>query len=139
MKILAICIFLVFSISNLFADQWDGFFKESGFPRKIIDDGSVVRGKIYDAKVSYQIKNNDGIKGNFQNSDSAKIVIVGKDGKVLSTNKFLNEKELRAWANANFSQIFAMVIGDSEVNREKLFELSKLASAVLSNKKFDNK
>ena len=139
MKILAICIFLVFSISNLFADHWDGFFKESGFPRKIIDDGSVVRGKIYDAKVSYQIKNNDGIKGNFQNSDSAKIVIVGKDGKVLSTNKFLNEKELRAWANANFSQIFAMVIGDSEVNREKLFELSKLASAVLSNKKFDNK
>ena len=139
MKILAICIFLVFSISNLFADQWDGFFKESGFPRKIIDDGSVVRGKIYDAKVSYQIKNNDGIKGNFQNSDSAKIVIVGKDGKVLSTNKFLNEKELRAWANANFTQIFVMVIGDSEVNREKLFELSKLASAVLSNKKFDNK
>lgn len=139
MKIVAICIFLVFSISNLFADQWDGFFKESGFPRKIIDDGSIVRGKIYDAKVSYQIKNNDGIKGNFQNSDSAKIVIVGKDGKVLSTNKFLNEKELRAWANANFSQIFAMVIGDSEVNREKLFELSKLASAVLSNKKFDNK
>ena len=139
MKFLAVCIFLAFSISNLFADQWDGFFKESGFPRKIVDDGSIVRGKVYDANVSYQIKNNDGIKGNFQNSDSAKIVIIGKDRKILSTNKFLNEKELRAWANANFSQIFTMVIGDSEINREKLLELSKLASEVLLNQKIESK
>ena len=139
MKFLAVCIFLAFSISNLFADQWDGFFKESGFPRKIVDDGSIVRGKVYDANVSYQIKNNDGIKGNFQNSDSAKIVIIGKDRKILSTNKFLNEKELRAWANANFSQIFTMVIGDSEINREKLLELSKLASVVLLNQKIESK
>ncbi len=47
--------------------QWeyrDGFFKATGFPRKVVDNGSLVSGKIYDAAVTYQISNNDGIKGN---------------------------------------------------------------------------
>ena len=39
-----------FGITNLIADQWDGFFKSSGFPRKVIDNGSIVKGKVYDAK-----------------------------------------------------------------------------------------
>ena len=39
--------------------------KDSGFPKKVVDNGSLVSGKILDAIVSYQIKNNDGIKGNY--------------------------------------------------------------------------
>ena len=38
-----------------------------------LNDCGLVSGKILDATVSYQIKNNDGIKGNFENSDSAKV------------------------------------------------------------------
>ena len=61
---------LLFLSANVYADKWDDFLKDSGFTKKVIDDGSLVSGKILDATVSYQIKNNDGIKGNFENSDS---------------------------------------------------------------------
>lgn len=128
---------LAFS-SNLFADQWDAFFKESGFPRKIIDDGSIVKGKIYQSTVTYQISNNDGIKGNFQNSDSVKITIADEKGKILSTKKFMTEVELRAWAKENFLKIFSSIVGENpELNKEKLIEITKLASIVLLNKNLE--
>lgn len=130
-------IFIVFSFSTLFADQWDGFFKETGFPRKVIDDGSVVKGKLYQAKVSYQISNNDGIKGNFENNDSAKVTITNSKGKVLSTKKFMTVIELRAWARENFTEIFSSVVGDQELNKETLKELTKLASVVLLNRNLE--
>ena len=41
-----------FGMTSLFADQWDGFFKATGFPRKIVDNGTVVKGKLYEANVS---------------------------------------------------------------------------------------
>ena len=85
-----IILVLIFLSTNLFADKWDDFLKDSGFPKKVVDDGSLVTGKILDATVSYQIKNNDGIKGNFENSDSAKVIIKNKKGQTLSTEKFLN-------------------------------------------------
>lgn len=129
-----IIVFMMFSFSLLFADQWDGFFKESGFPRKVIDDGSVVKGKIYQAKVTYQISNNDGIKGNFENNDTAKVTVTNQKGKVISTNKFMNATELRTWARQNFTEIFSSVLGDEELNKEKITELTKLASLVLLNK-----
>lgn len=132
-----IIVFMMFSFSLLFADQWDGFFKESGFPRKVIDDGSVVKGKIYQAKVTYQISNNDGIKGNFENNDTAKVTVTNQKGKVISTNKFMNATELRTWARQNFSEIFSSVLGDEELNKEKITELTKLASLVLLNKNLD--
>lgn len=128
---------LAFSL-NLFADQWDGFFKESGFPRKIIDDGSVVKGKIYQSVVTYQISNNDGIKGNFQNSDSAKITIIDEKGKILSTKKFMTEVELRSWAKDNFLEIFTSIVGENpDFSKEKLKEISRLASIVLLNKNLE--
>ena len=40
-----------FGMTSLFADQWDGFFKATGFPRKIVDNGPVVKGKLYEANV----------------------------------------------------------------------------------------
>lgn len=132
-----IIVFMMFSFSLLFADQWDGFFKESGFPRKVIDDGSVVKGKIYQAKVTYQISNNDGIKGNFENNDTAKVIVTNQKGKVISTNKFMNATELRTWARQNFTEIFSSVLGDEELNKEKITELTKLASLVLLNKNLD--
>ncbi len=132
-----IIVFMMFSFSLLFADQWDGFFKESGFPRKVIDDGSVVKGKIYQAKVTYQISNNDGIKGNFENNDTAKVTVTNQKGKVISTNKFMNATELRIWARQNFTEIFSSVLGDEELNKEKITELTKLASLVLLNKNLD--
>lgn len=132
-----IIVFMMFSFSLLFADQWDVFFKESGFPRKVIDDGSVVKGKIYQAKVTYQISNNDGIKGNFENNDTAKVTVTNQKGKVISTNKFMNATELRTWARQNFTEIFSSVLGDEELNKEKITELTKLASLVLLNKNLD--
>lgn len=130
-------IFMVFSFSTLFADQWDGFFKETGFPRKVIDDGSIVKGKLYQAKVSYQISNNDGIKGNFENNDSAKVTITNSKGKVLSTKKFMTAIELRSWARENFTEIFSSAVGEQELNKETLKELTKLASVVLLNKNLE--
>ena len=134
---LLILVLISFGITSLFADQWDGFFKESGFPRKVIDDGSVVKGKIYQAKVTYQISNNDGIKGNFENNDTAKVTVTNQKGKVISTNKFMNATELRTWARQNFTEIFSSVLGDEELNKEKITELTKLASLVLLNKNLD--
>jgi hypothetical protein len=127
-----------FSFSELLADQWDGFFKATGFPRKVIDNGSVVKGKLYEATVSYQIANNDGIKGNFEKSDAAKVIVTNKKGKVLSTNKFMTSDELRVWARENFSDIFSFVLGDNpQITGDKIKELTSLASLVLLNKKLD--
>lgn len=137
MKKISICFLLIisFSLTNLLADQWDGFFKATGFPRKVIDNGSVVKGKLYEATVSYQIANNDGVKGNFEKSDAAKIILTSKKGKILSTNKFMTEKELRVWARKNFSEIFSFVLGDNpQITQEKIKELTSLASLVLLNK-----
>lgn len=120
--------------TNLFADKWDDFLKQSGFPSKVIDNGSLVSGNILDASVSYQIKNNDGIKGNFENSDSAKVIIKNKKGETLSTEKFLNVAELRTWGRENFIQIFSFVIGDRKIDSKTINELSSLASAALMNK-----
>ena len=75
--------------------------------QKVIDDGSLVSGKILDATVSYQIKNNDGIKGNFENSDSAKVIIKNKKGQTLSTEKFLNVSELRVWEEIILLRFFS--------------------------------
>ena len=123
---------------NLLADQWDGFFKATGFPRKVIDNGTVVKGKLYEASVSYQISNNDGIKGNFENSDTAKVIVKNKKGKILSTDKFLTGDELRVWARQNFSEIFSAVLGDNpEITGDKIKELTSLASLALLNKKLD--
>ena len=133
-----ILLFISFGITNLSADQWDGFFKATGFPRKVIDNGSVVKGKLYDAVVTYQISNNDGIKGNFENSDSAKVTITNKKGKVISTNKFMTAVELRTWARENFTDIFASIIGDNpKITSENIKELTQLASVVLLNKNID--
>jgi hypothetical protein len=135
-----ICILLIISFSsvNLLADQWDGFFKATGFPRKIIDNGTVVKGKLYEATVSYQISNNDGIKGNFENSDTAKVIVKNKKGKILSTNKFMTGDELRVWARQNFSEIFSSILGDNpEITADKIKELTSLASLALLNKKLD--
>lgn len=137
MKKNLILVFLLFSFSNVLADQWDGFFKETGFPRKVIDDGSIVKGKIYQAKVTYQIKNNDGIKGNFENSDSAKVTVTNTKGAVLSTNKFMTATELRTWARANFTEIFSYIIGDAKLDKKTLMELTNLASVVLLDKNLD--
>lgn len=140
MKNSFICFLLIVSFSsvNLLADQWDGFFKATGFPRKIIDNGTVVKGKLYEATVSYQISNNDGIKGNFENSDTAKVIVKNKKGKILSTNKFLTGDELRVWARQNFSEIFSSVLGDNpEITADKIKELTSLASLALLNKKLD--
>ena len=135
-----ICFLLIVSFSsvNLLADQWDGFFKATGFPRKIIDNGTVDKGKLYEASISYQISNNDGIKGNFENSDTAKVIVKNKKGKILSTDKFLTGDELRVWARQNFSEIFSAVLGDNpEITGDKIKELTSLASLALLNKKLD--
>ncbi|WP_368029790.1 hypothetical protein [Arcobacter sp. s6] len=140
MKNSFICILLIISFSsvNLLADQWDSFFKATGFPRKIIDNGTVVKGKLYEATVSYQISNNDGIKGNFENSDTAKVIVKNKKGKILSTNKFMTGDELRVWARQNFSEIFSSILGDNpEITADKIKELTSLASLALLNKKLD--
>ena len=137
MKKIIVLSFLLFGFSNVLADQWDGFFKETGFPRKVIDDGSVVKGKIYQAKVTYQIKNNDGIKGNFENSDSAKVTVTNTKGAVLSTNKFMTATELRTWARSNFTEIFSYIIGDAKLDKKTLMELTNLASVVLLDKNLD--
>ena len=120
--------------TNLFADKWDDFLKDSGFPKKVVDNGSLVSGKILDAIVSYQIKNNDGIKGNFENSDSAKVIIKNNKGQTLSTEKFLNVSELRVWGRDNFIQIFSFVIGDRKLDSKTLNELTNLATVALMNK-----
>ena len=120
--------------TNLFADKWDDFLKDSGFPKKVVDNGSLVSGKILDAIVSYQIKNNDGIKGNFENSDSAKIIIKNNKGQTLSTEKFLNVSELRVWGRDNFIEIFSFVIGDRKLDSKTLNELTNLATIALMNK-----
>ena len=120
--------------TNLFADKWDDFLKDSGFPKKVVDNGSLVSGKILDAIVSYQIKNNDGIKGNFENSDSAKVIIKNKKGQTLSTEKFLNVSELRVWGRDNFIEIFNFVIGDRKLDSKTLNELTNLATIALMNK-----
>ena len=133
-----ILLFISFGITNLLADQWDGFFKATGFPRKVVDNGFLVSGKIYDAAVTYQISNNDGIKGNFENSDSAKVTITNKKGKVISTNKFMTAVELRTWARENFTDIFGLIIGDNpKITSENIKELTQLASVVLLNKNID--
>ena len=124
-----------FSLTALFADQWDGFFKATGFPRKIIDNGSIVKGKLYEATISYQISNNDGKKGNFENSDTAKVIVTNKNGKVLTTNKFMTGDELRVWARQNFTEIFSSILGDNpQITKERIKELTSLASLVLLNK-----
>ena len=133
-----ILLFISFGITNLFADQWDGFFKATGFPKKIVDNGSVVKGKLYDATVTYQISNNDGIKGNFENNDSAKVTVTNKKGKVISTNKYMTATELRTWARVNFTDIFSSIIGDNpQITSENIKELTQLASVVLLNKNLD--
>jgi hypothetical protein len=133
-----ILLFVSFGITNLLADQWDGFFKATGFPRKVIDNGSVVKGKLYDATVTYQISNNDGIKGNFENNDSAKVTVISKKGKILSTNGFMTAPELRTWARQNFSEIFSSVIGENpQITKENITELTQLASLVLLNQNLD--
>ncbi len=133
-----ILLFISFGITNLFADQWDGFFKATGFPRKVIDNGSVVKGKLYDAVVTYQISNNDGIKGNFENNDSAKVTVTDKKGKVISTKKYMTAVELRTWARENFTDIFSSIIGDNpQITSENIKELTQLASLVLLNKNLD--
>ena len=138
MKKIIVLSFLLFGFSNVLADQWDGFFKETGFPRKVIDDGSVVKGKIYQAKVTYQIKNNDGIKGNFENSDSAKVTVTNKKGKLISTNKFMTATELRSWGRENFTGIFSSILGDNpQITSENIKELTQLATIVLLNKNLD--
>lgn len=129
-----IILVLIFLSTNLFADKWDDFLKDSGFPKKVVDDGSLVSGKILDATVSYQIKNNDGIKGNFENSDSAKVIIKNKKGQTLSTEKFLNVSELRVWGRDNFIEIFSFVIGDRKLDSKTLNELTNLATVALMNK-----
>ena len=120
--------------TNLFADKWDDFLKDSGFPKKVVDNGSLVSGKILDAIVSYQIKNNDGIKGNFENSDSAKVIIKNNKGQTLSTEKFLNVSELRGWGRDNFIEIFSFVIGNRKLDSKTLNELTNLATIALMNK-----
>ena len=120
--------------TNLFADKWDDFLKDSGFPKKVVDNGSLVSGKILDAIVSYQIKNNDGIKGNFENSDSAKVIIKNNKGQTLSTEKFLNVSELRVWGRDKFIEIFSFVIGDRKLDSKTLNELTNLATIALMNK-----
>ena len=125
---------LLFLSANVYADKWDDFLKDSVFPKKVIDDGSLVSGKILDATVSYQIKNNDGIKGNFENSDSAKVIIKNKKGQTLSTEKFLNVSELRVWGRDNFIEIFSFVIGDRKLDSKTLNELTNLATVALMNK-----
>ena len=120
--------------TNLFADKWDDFLKDSGFPKKVVDNGSLVSGKILDATVSYQIKNNDGIKGNFENRDSAKVIIKNNKGQTLSTEKFLNVSELRVWGRDNFIEIFSFVIGDRKLDSKTLNELTNLATIALMNK-----
>ena len=120
--------------TNLFADKWDDFLKDSGFPKKVVDNGSLVSGKILDATVSYQIKNNDGIKGNFENSDSAKVIIKNNKGQTLSTEKFLNVSELRVWGRDNFIEIFSFVIGNRKLDSKTLNELTNLATIALMNK-----
>ena len=138
MKRNLILILLLVGFTSAFADQWDNFFKTTGFPRKVIDNGSVVTGKLYEATISYQISNNDGIKGNFENSDSAKVTITNKKGKVISTNKFMTAVELRTWARENFTDIFASIIGDNpKITSENIKELTQLASVVLLNKNLD--
>ncbi|MFV7790002.1 hypothetical protein ACNSOP_07585 [Aliarcobacter lanthieri] len=133
MKKFLILVLLLIS-TNLFADKWDEFLKDSGFPKKVVDDGSLVTGKILDAVITYQIKNNDGIKGNFENSDSAKVTIKNKKGEILSTNEFLNVKELRNWGKDNFIKIFSFVIGDRQIDSKTLIELTNLATTALMDK-----
>ena len=133
-----ILLFISFSVTNLFADQWDNFFKTTGFPRKVIDNGSIVTGKLYEATITYQISNNDGIKGNFENNDSAKVTVTNKKGKVISTNKYMTVVELRTWARENFTDIFSSIIGDNpQITSENIKELTQLASVVLLNKNLD--
>ena len=127
-----ILILLLVSFTSAFADQWDNFFKTTGFPRKVIDNGSVVTGKLYEATISYQISNNDGIKGNFENNDSAKVTVRSKDGKVISTNKYMTAIQLRTWGRENFTEIFSSILGDNpQVAKDNIKELSQLASLVL--------
>ncbi|MFY9088801.1 hypothetical protein [Arcobacter aquimarinus] len=137
MKKFLFFICMIFSFSSLFANQWDGFFKETGFPRKVIDDGSIVKGKLYQAKITYQISNNDGIKGNFENSDTAKVTVTNNKGKVISTNKFMTVAELRTWGRVNLLEILSSILGDEELSKEKIAELTKLASVALLNKNID--
>lgn len=133
MKKILLFVLLLLS-TNIYADKWDDFLKDSGFPKKVVDDGSLVSGKILDATVSYQIKNNDGIKGNFENSDSAKIIIKNNKGQTLSTEKFLNVAQLRVWGRDNFIEIFSFVIGDRKLDSKTLNEITNLATIALMNK-----
>lgn len=129
---------LIFSNQSFAKDnRWDEFFKDSGFPKKVVDDGSVAKGKILDTIVTYQIKNNDGIKGNFENSDSALVTLTNKIGETISTEKFLNVKELRAWGKTNFIELFSFLTKEQKLDQKTLTELTNLAFLALSNKNLD--
>ncbi len=41
-KFLFFLVMISFVSTSLLADQWDGFFKATGFPRKIVDNGKLV-------------------------------------------------------------------------------------------------
>ena len=69
------------------------------------------------------------VGGNFENSDSAKVTITNKKGKVISTNKFMTAVELRTWARENFTDIFASIIGDNpKITSENIKELRDFSS-----------
>ena len=64
-------------------------------------------------------------------------MIIDKKGKLISTKKFMNATELRTWGRENFTEIFSSLIGDKELNKQTITELTKLASLVLLNQKLD--
>ena len=57
-----------------------------------------------------KFSNNDGIKGNFENNDSAKVTVTDKKVKCF-LQKFMTATELRAWGRENFSEIFSSILG----------------------------
>lgn len=134
--VLASFLFSSFALAKK-TDKWEQFFEESGFPRKVIDDGSVVSGKLLDSKITYQILNNDGKKGNFEGSDSAIVTITNKKGDVISTNEFLTVLQLRNWGKENFMEIMAFLIGERKLDQKTLMDITSLATLALSNKNLD--
>jgi hypothetical protein len=111
MKVIQGSLLSIVVASSLFGGGWEDILKGSNADGQLIDDGGSHTVTLYNSSFTYTVNNNDGIAGNFSDTDTATVTLVSNGKTITSGTTPLTNDQLKSWATTNATSIIESIFG----------------------------
>jgi len=111
---LVLCLSACALASTVHANEWETLLEAATINGEI-QSGVDIEGQLYNADITFNITDGDGIANNFSAADRVHIIFKDQNGQVaLDTgSQDLDRDALRTWAEQNSDDLLVVIFGDN--------------------------